>query len=192
MAPITRAVSIWAVTHVFALAELCAVIAKHSGVVGAYRLKSVCKATRQGAGEWLGTLPGLVVCGGRISRGPPVVLTRHVWRLDLGELRWKRMPDLTREHIGHACCAVRKGVAVLSGVVVGQAGPEITASVEVWGGASSAAGGTIFKTLAPLSCGATYDSAVVPIDEGESEQGQGASHRRMGRASRGIICGALG
>ena len=61
---------------------------------------------------------------------------------------------------------------MLGGAVVGQAGPEITASVEVWGGASSAAGGTIFKALAPLSCGATYGSAAVPIDEGESEQGQ--------------------
>jgi hypothetical protein len=172
MAPITRAASIWAATHVFALVELCALIAKHCGVVGAYRLKLVCKATRQGAGEWLGTLPGLVVCGGRVSRGPPGVLTRQVWRLDLGKLRWEHMPDLTRERAVHACCAVRKGVAVLSGVVVGQAGPEITASVEVLGGALSAAGGTIFKTLAPLSCGATYDSTVVPIDEGESEQGQ--------------------
>jgi len=172
MAPTTRAASIWAVTHVFALVELCAVIAKHSGVVGAYRLKSVCKATRQEAGEWLGTLPGLVVCGGRVSSGPPVVLMRQVWRLDLGELRWKRMPDLTRGRVGHACCAVRKGVAVLSGIVVGQAGIEYTASVEVLGSASSAAGGTIFKALAPLPCGSIYDSTVVPIDEGESEQGQ--------------------
>jgi hypothetical protein len=172
MAPTTRAASIWAAAHVFALVELCAVIAKHSGVVGACRLKLVCKATLQGAGEWLGTLPGLVVCGGRVSRGPPGVLTRQVWRLDLGKLRWERMPDLTRERAGHACCAVRKGVAVLGGAVVGQAGPEITASVEVLGSASSAAGEIIFKALAPLSCGASYGSAVVPINEGESERGQ--------------------
>jgi len=174
MAPITRAASISAATHVFALVELCAVIAKHSGVVGAYRLKLVCKATRQGAGEWLGTLPGLVVCGGCISRGPPAVLTRQVWRLDLGKLRWERMPDLTLERVGHACCAVRKGVVVLGGAFKGQAGIEITASVEVLenSSASSAAGGINFKALAPLSCGAINCSTVVPIDEGESEQGQ--------------------
>ena len=173
MAPITRAASISAATHVFALVELCAVIAKHSGVVGAYRLKLVCKATRQGAGEWLGTLPGLMVCGGRVSRGPPGVLTRQVWRLDLGELRWERMPDLTRERAGHACCAVRRGVIVLGGYVIGQAVTEITASVEVLenSSASSGAGGIIFKALAPLSCGSIYGSTVVLIDEGESEQG---------------------
>jgi hypothetical protein len=38
--------------------------------------------------------------------------------------------------------------------------------------ASSGAGGIIFKALAPLSCGVLYGSAVVPIDEGESERGQ--------------------
>jgi hypothetical protein len=84
------------------------------------------------------------------------------------------MPDLTRERAGHACCAVRRGVIVLGGYVIGQAVTEITASVEVLenSSASSGAWGTIFKTLAPLSCGATNSSAVVPIDEGESEQGQ--------------------
>jgi len=172
MAPTTRAASIWAAAHVFALVELCAVIAEHSGVVGACRLKRVCKATLQGAGEWLRTLPGLVVCGGCISRGPPVIFTRQVWRLDLGELRWERMPDLTCERAGHACCAVRRGVVVLGGHVVEQVGLEGTASVEVLGSGSSEAGETIFKALAPLSCGAIYSSAVVSIDEGESEQGQ--------------------
>ena len=113
--PSTRAVSIWAATHVFALAELCAIIAQYSGVGGAI-FKRVCKTTRQGAGEWL------VVCGGCISRSPPAVFTRQVWRLDLGELRWERMSDLTCERTMHECCAVREGVVALGGYVVGQAG----------------------------------------------------------------------
>ena len=42
-----------------------AIVAEHSGVVGAFRLKRVCKAARVGSKEWLRTLSGLVVCGGR-------------------------------------------------------------------------------------------------------------------------------
>jgi len=120
--PTTRAASINAATRVFALVELCAIIAQHSGVVGAYRLKGVCKAALQGALEWLRTLPGLVVCGGSDGRGPPIVLTKQVWRLDLGRLRWERMPNLTRERTMHACCAVRRGVVVLGGLVAGHSG----------------------------------------------------------------------
>jgi len=66
MAPTTRAASNWAAACVFALVELWALIVEHSGVVGAFRLKVVCKASRQGAEEWLRTLPKLVVCGGVI------------------------------------------------------------------------------------------------------------------------------
>jgi len=39
-------------------------------------------------------------------------------------------------------------------------------------GSSAAAGGTSFKVLAPLSCGAIYGSTVVPISGGDSEWGQ--------------------
>jgi hypothetical protein len=41
--------------------ELWALIAEHSGLVGAWRLTGVCKAAREGAKFWLRTLPGLVV-----------------------------------------------------------------------------------------------------------------------------------
>ena len=66
MPPITRrARREWAISHVFALPEMWAIVAEHSGVVGAFRLKRVCKAARVGSKEWLRTLSGLVVCGGR-------------------------------------------------------------------------------------------------------------------------------
>ena len=74
----------WAAPRVFALPELCALIAEHGGVVVAWRLMRVCKAMRQGATEFLITLPGLVVCGGVGSgfRG-----LHDVWRLDLATMR---------------------------------------------------------------------------------------------------------
>jgi hypothetical protein len=182
MASSTRAASIRAAAHVFALAELCAVIAEHSGVVGACRLTRVCKATLQGSEEWLRTLPGLVVCGGCTSCGPSAVFTMQVRRLDLGELRWECMPDLTCERALHACCTVRRGVVVLGGVVEGRAGPEVFAGVEILGGGLSTAEGTIFKALAPLSCGAIADFAAV-ADRRERERARaGASHRMTERA----------
>jgi hypothetical protein len=79
-----------AVLRVFDLPELWALIAEHSGLVGAWRLTGVCRASRVGAREWLRTLPRLVVCGGATSGR---VLTSAGWRLDLGELRWERMSD---------------------------------------------------------------------------------------------------
>jgi hypothetical protein len=45
------------------------------------------------------------------------VVTSDVWKLDLSELRWERMPSLTLGRYDHACCAVRGGVAVLGGCV---------------------------------------------------------------------------
>ena len=54
-----------AAQQVAALPEMWALFAEHTGdLVEAWRLMSVCKAARVGAKEWLGTLPGLVVCGG--------------------------------------------------------------------------------------------------------------------------------
>jgi hypothetical protein len=58
-------------------------VAELLGLVGAWRLMRVCRAARVGAREFLSTLPGLVVCGGR-SHGARV---RDVWRLDLATLR---------------------------------------------------------------------------------------------------------
>ena len=45
------------------LHEVWALVAAFSGLIGAWRLTGVCKAARTGAKEWLGTLPGLVLCG---------------------------------------------------------------------------------------------------------------------------------
>jgi hypothetical protein len=54
----------WAIQHVLALVEIWALVAQHSGFVGAWRLTGVCRVSRAGVKEWLSTLPGLVVSGG--------------------------------------------------------------------------------------------------------------------------------
>jgi hypothetical protein len=135
-------------------------------VVGAWRLMGVCRASREGAKEWLRTLPGLVVCGGFTSAGE---FTGEVWRLDLGELPWERMPSLTHGRADHACCAVRGGVVVLGGLVEGQ---EQTASVEILGSDSVAGEDGLFKVLPPLSRGIISSFAAAALDESESDQGQ--------------------
>jgi hypothetical protein len=158
------------VAFVFALPELWGIVAEHSGVVGAWRLTGVCRASREGAKEWLRSLPGLVVCGGYTpTSDPPLMLTSEVWRLDLGELRWERMPSLTRGRAYHSCCAVRGGIVVLGGLVEGQESMlyEIAASVEILGCDSVAA-----KVLPPLGCGAITESFAVAVDESESDEGQ--------------------
>jgi hypothetical protein len=93
----------------------------------------VCRAARQGAKEWLRKLPGIVVCGGWIRGG---AVTSEVWWLDLGALRWERLPDLATGRAAHACCAVRGGVVVLGGFDI----YETTAKVEILGRDSSAQG----------------------------------------------------
>jgi hypothetical protein len=161
-----------AASRVAARPELWGIIAGHSGLVGAWRLTGVCRASREGAKEWLRTLPGLVVCGGvTTTRGE--ALTSDVWRLDLGELRWERMLSLTRERYAHACCAVRGGVVVLgAGVVLGQEEHfEHSASVEILG-CNSAAAEEEFTILPLLSLGPISGSAAIAIDESESDQGQ--------------------
>jgi hypothetical protein len=157
----------WApAAHVAALPELWLIIAGHSGVVGAWRLTGVCRASREGAKEWLRTLPGLVVCGGQCGGG----ITSDVWKLDLGELRWERMPSLTRGRGYHACCVVRGGVVVLGGLVESQAGhEEQTASVGILGCDSVAAAEDSFKVLPPLSLDPIAWSDAVTIDESESD-----------------------
>jgi hypothetical protein len=156
---------------VLALCELWAIIAAHSGIVGAWRLTGVCRAARQGAKEWLQKLPGIIVCGGWF-RGGEETKTSEVWRLDLGALRWERLPDLTTGRADHACCAVRRGVVVLGGVVGGGHGDEPTASVEILGRDSSGAVGNTFDTLPPLSCDPIFSSTAIAIDEIESDRGQ--------------------
>jgi hypothetical protein len=107
----------WAISRVFARPELWAIVAEHSGVVGAWRLTGVCVAAREGAKVWLRTLPGLVMCGGLYYDSAREFYSSEVWRLDLGELRWERMPSLTLGRGLHACCALRGGVVVLGGTV---------------------------------------------------------------------------
>jgi len=177
--PSARAES--AAASVLALCELWLIIAAHSGVVGAWRLAGVCRAARQGAKEWLRILPGLVVCGGLTSAGG---YTREMWRLNMGELRWERQPDLTTGRAAHACCTVRKSIVVLGGLAVEQAGRGINAyvhnlgfgvseaGVETLGFSLSEAGENIFKMMPPLSCGPVHSHAAVMIDESKSAQGQ--------------------
>jgi hypothetical protein len=151
---------------VLALCELWCIIAAHSGVAGAWRLAGVCRAARQGAKEWLRKLPRLLLCGGRTGGA----FTSEVWRLDLGELRWERLPDLTTERAHHACCAVRGGVVVLGGLVEGHDARKVTASVEIL--RYSTKGTTVCKTLPLLSRGLIRHSTVLATDENDSDQGQ--------------------
>jgi hypothetical protein len=128
-----------AASRVAARPELWALIAPHLNLVETYRLKTVCRAAGEGATEGLRTLPGLVVSGGATTTYVGDVLTSDVWRLDLGELQWERMPSLTRGCALHACCAVRGGVVVLGGFVLGQGGRFVfSASEEILGCGSEA------------------------------------------------------
>jgi hypothetical protein len=174
MQPTTRRANAFrAISDVLALPEMWAIVAEHSGVVGAWRLTGVCRDAREGAKEWLRTLPGLVVFGGTTGGG----ITSEAWRLDLGELRWERMPSFARGRVNPACCAVKGGVVVLGGIRIGESeseevegeGDETTIdSVEILG---EEAEETIF-VLPPLSCGPNRGSAALTIEESESEMGQ--------------------
>ena len=176
MAPNTHASSRWATSRVLALPELWTLVAQHSGLVGAWRLTGVCRASREGARVWLRALPGFVTCGG-LARDHEY--KRGVWRLDLGELRWEHIADLALPRAGPACCAVRGGIAVLGGqhlpYVPGENELEdcYTASVGFLEFGDSEVGEQIqSKTLPPMSCGPRSKSAVVPIHESQSELGQ--------------------
>jgi hypothetical protein len=165
----------WATSRAVALPEFWTLVAEHSGLVGAWRLTGVCRASREGAKAWLRTLPGLVVCGGLDRLGGQI--SSAVWRLDLAELRWEHTSDLALGRMSHACCAVRGGIVVLGGRHAqrkpGENGLEdcFTASVEILG-YDSEAEETIFKALPPLSSGPRVGAAAVTIDESESERGQ--------------------
>jgi hypothetical protein len=149
--------------------ELWALIAVHLDLVEAFRLMTVCRASKEGATEGLRTLPGLVVCGG----GTGGEETSEVWRLDIGKLQWERMPSLTPGRYEQACCAVRGRVVMLGGRQADFTDnyEEVTASVEVLG-FDSEAGERSVKVLPPLSCGPIYGCVAVTIQESESEQGQ--------------------
>jgi hypothetical protein len=144
--------------------EVWALVAAHRGVVGACQLMRVCKDAHAGGKEFLRTLPGLVVCGGRTSVGERV---SDVLRLDLATMRWVPMPALVTARWNHACCEVRGALVVLGGVTA-EDGP--ASSVEMF--SSSAEGGGAFADLPPLSCGGIYGAAALAVDESDSAAGQ--------------------
>jgi hypothetical protein len=150
----------WAVGRSTSLPEVWALVAKHRGVLGAWRLMRVCMAARAGAKEFLSTLPGLVVCGG-------VPALRDVWRLDMASMRWEPMPALVTARFNHACCAVRGALVALGGNTPGGV---LTSSVEIF--SSSAAEGGAFVGLPPLSCGVIYSAAAIAVEESDSAAGQ--------------------
>jgi hypothetical protein len=163
----------WAVQHVLALVEIWALVAQHSGFVGAWRLLAVCRAARAGAKEWLGALPGVVVCGGTdgwdhsLSK---VHSSSKVWRLDLATLRWGPMPALVVARYGHACCTVRGALIVLGGFTEDIEGEEvIISSVEIL---SERSGDGVFTALPPLSCGGIARAAAIAVEENDSAAGQ--------------------
>jgi hypothetical protein len=153
-----------AASRVAARPELWALIAEHSGLVGAWRLMRVCKAARVGAKEFLSTLPGLVVCGGS-SVGEDV--RDDVWRLYLVTLRWGTMPGLVTARDMHACCSVRGNLVVFSG---GIPDGSLTSSVERLSLLSSEEGA--FVDLPPLSCGGIWGAAAIAVEESDSAAGQ--------------------
>jgi hypothetical protein len=142
--------------------EVWALVAKRRGVVGAWQLMRVCKASRAGAKEFLSTLPGLVVCGG----GGGASLS-DVWRLDLVTMRWKPMPALVTGRFMHSCCAVRGSLVVLGGKT---AGGVLTASVEML--SSPEEEGAAFVDLPPLSRGVIRGAAAIAVNESDSAAGQ--------------------
>jgi len=160
--PTTRAQTSWAIDRATSLSEIWAIVARHLGLVGAWQLMLVCRAACAGAKEFLGTLPGLVVCGGITEDNEAV---SDVWRLDLASMRWNAMPALITARSEHACCAVRGALVVLGGATSGH---ELTSSVELLSEGQGA-----FTASPPLSCGGIMDAAtVVVVEEDNSAAGQ--------------------
>ena len=126
----------------------------------------MCRASRVEAKEWLRTLRRLVVSGGYVT-GAGGGFTSAVWRLNLGELRWERMPDLGCGRIEHACCAVRGGVVVLGWK---SSFDDVLATV-VLRLSDSEAEELTFTDLPPLACGPRSSSTALPVDESESVEG---------------------
>jgi hypothetical protein len=154
----------WAIHRATSLSEIWAIVAGHLGLVGAWQLMLVCRAACAGAKEFLGTLPGLVVCGGEIE---DTEVVSDVWRLDLASMRWKPMPALINARSAHVCCAVRGALVVLGGDTSGDLGEDIISSVEMLSEGQGA-----FTASPPLSCGSITDTATVVVEESDSTAGQ--------------------
>jgi len=162
--PTTRAQASWPVHRATSLSEIWAIVAGHLGLVGAWQLMLVCRAACAGAKEFLGTLPGLVVCGGETDDSEAV---SDVWRLDLASMRWEPMPALITARSVHVCCAVRGAIVVLGGAPSGDLGHDIISSVEML-----SEGQGVFTASLPLSCGGIMDAATVVVKESDSTAGQ--------------------
>jgi len=142
-----------------------AIVAKHLGLVGAWRLMLVCRAARAGAKESLATLPRLVVCGGWTGGGG---LVSDVRQLNLATLRWEAMPSLLLAREDHACCAVRGALVVLGGVTSDvDEFSSTTSSVEMLSKGKGA-----FTALPPLSGGEISSAAAFTVEESGSVAGQ--------------------
>ena len=109
------------------------IIARSSDVVGAYRLKCVCKTARFGVADYLETLPGLIVTGGWTVTAPgvlspygPYELTAEVWLFKISTLLWYSLPDLVVPRFGHRSC-VAGGALVTVG---GRTGPNMP--MQIW------------------------------------------------------------
>jgi hypothetical protein len=165
MAPTDSSIAnTWTVQHVLALVEIWALVAQHSGFVGGWRLTAVCRASRAGVKEWMGTLPGLVVSGGVDGDGQ---VSAPVWRLDLATLQWVPMPALVAARYDHACCGMRGALVVLDGCVHDEG--DITSGVEIL-----AAGGQdrVFTEFPALSCGGIAEAPAIAVEESNSVAGQ--------------------
>jgi hypothetical protein len=165
----------WAVERALALPEVWGLVAEHTpSLVAKWRLTRVCKAAEVGVKGSLGTLPGLVVCGGRSSAR---IARGEVLRQDLTTMRWESMPALVTARCNHACCAVRGSLVVLGGRT---SDGRLSSSVEIL---SSEAGS--FVELPPLSCCGIEGAVAIPVEESDSALGQvlllGGWERNVGR-----------
>jgi hypothetical protein len=149
--------------QVAALPEMWALFAEQGGdLVEAWRLTRVCKASEVGVKGWLGTLPGLVVCGGRTGGGGWGV-TGLSWRLDLATMRWAPLPSLVSASAEHACCTVRGALVVLGGRTHGGYSSRVEILSE---------GAEAFVNLPPLSRGKISGGTAIAVDESESAAGR--------------------
>jgi len=118
-----------------------------------------------GAKDFLKTLPGLVVSGGKTTAGGGGVNVKQVWRLEMATLRWEAMPALADIRDNHACCVVRGGLVVIGGqasdegAVIGSVG-------------RLAEGEGAFTSQPPLSWGGTAGAVALAVNENNSAVGQ--------------------